>query len=56
MILGAPWGCAGNVTRRGRARQVFRAQPLKKRQDLRLRRRKGVHNLGARWQGDSPGN
>src|SRR5437660_11441157 len=56
MILGAPRSCSGNITRRCRALQVFRAQPLKKRQDLRLRCRKYVQNLCASWHDDPPRN
>src|SRR5947209_16327217 len=54
MILGAPRSSSGHFTRRCRALQVFRAQPLKKRQDLRLRCRKYVQNLCTSWHDDPP--
>src|SRR5262249_19586101 len=56
MILGAPRSCSQNATRRCRALQVVRAQPLKKRHNLRLRRCKGVQNLCASWHDNSPRN
>src|SRR6266851_9477724 len=56
MILGAPRSCSGNITRRYRALQVERAQPLKKRHDLRLRCRKCVQNLCASWHDYPPKN
>src|SRR5581483_4842294 len=56
MILSAPRSCSGNVTRRCRTLQVFRAQPLKKRHDLRLRCRKYVQNLCTSWHEDPPRN